>query len=383
MQELYLNYLTINNVLPINKDRLFLCYHKLDKDTALEKGNYLKDLFDCAVFYLDYDLFPNPDIDALKKLVEGMYIFIPIVTKNFLGDSLCLDLFKFAKGKSIPVMPLMIDPSLGSEFNRVCGEIHFLQEKYDIVTYVSLEDKIKDFYNNVVGKKFSYEKQIKEAFKYSIFLSYRRCDREKAYPIIAKLHEDEELYDVGAWYDEFLTYGENFANEIIEKIQNSTIVIIFITNNAFEPGNYVKDEEFNKAKKFGKIIIPVYSEEFDLDEFHKCFPGLMDPISVDEMPNEIKKNIVVTRNADAMHDFFVGVGYLYGMCVPKDAQKAEQIFLKHIDNTNCVRVLAEMYRSGQGVPVDMEKALELKEVLVELEQEENIAYFMEVNICQC
>ena len=60
-------------------------------------------------------------------------------------------------------------------------------------------------------------KRVRAAFDAYIFLSYRKKDRKYANELMRLIHSNPECRDIAIWFDEFLTPGESFK-ENIEKI---------------------------------------------------------------------------------------------------------------------------------------------------------------------
>ena len=241
MSELYLNCYTVDNVSPINKKHVFLSYHKGDFNLMLKQAYHLGEMLDCAVYYLNYVEFPYPDVDELCSLIKGMDLFVPIVTKLYLdecGDydehgEVIFDLlnyiFRFAEETCLPIMPLVFEEGLEKDFNRICGKIHFLQDGIDKNQYTSLDEKIINFYNELFEPQDKGLVELKPLVN-KIFISYRRKDKKDVRKLIDLIQCSDELFDVGLWYDEFLTTGQKYDYEITSKIDNSTMMIIFITD---------------------------------------------------------------------------------------------------------------------------------------------------------
>lgn len=366
MQELSFVCLTINNVSPINKSHLFLSYAKQDKELMLKEATYLRDLLDCAVFYLDYDEFPNPDVEEFRSLADKVDIFVPIITDNYLNDSFELKaLFQHVKDKGVAVMPLVEESGIENRFNAKCGNIQFLQDNGVTNNYTSLEDKIKNFYNRVTKKeKLFSDDAFSSCFANKIFISYRRMDRPKARHLIDKVLDDEELYDVGLWYDEFLSIGKEYDIEINDKIKESTIMLMYITHRVFGEYNYVKDEEYPTARDTNKvIIIPVYEEEYDKAAFKRDFPSLMEPIHLDHALDEIKKHLLPVQRSEE-HDIDVALAYLASDGVIRSIDRAERILLKHENHPLAMETLANIYSGRFGYKQDFDKAIIYFERLV-------------------
>ena len=376
MSDLHFFCITSNDVSPINKKRLFILHHPANQELMRKKAKHLAKLLDCAVYYLNYGQFRYPDADEFCSLLNGMDIVVPFVTEEFLDETeeddryegmfdLIQYVFRYVKKRHIPMMPLMIDEGLEKDFDRICGKIHFLQNNESEHRYLTLDEKIKNFYDQIIHPVEEGEPEP-IVLKNRIFISYRRKDKDAAKKLIDLVKNYEDFYDVGLWYDELLTVGFEYDNEIKGKIANSTIMLMYVTNNIFGSYNYVKDEEYPAAK--GKIpIIPIYDEPFDKDKFNETFPDLINPVHISECIDEIKKHLV-KENRSIGHDIEVAKAYLYGDGVIKSVDKAESILLKHKDNIFVVSYLASIYRGRFGYKYDLEKAIVYQKILSDKSQ---------------
>lgn len=74
-----------------------------------------------------------------------------------------------------------------------------------------------------------------------IFISYKRLDKEKVFPIVQEIRQKT---DIDCWLDlEGIESGDQFQNVIIEAIENADIVIFMLSQNFIAP---YKDEKTGK-----------------------------------------------------------------------------------------------------------------------------------------
>lgn len=342
--EIHLQVKTRNGASPIDKTRIYLSYAKNDKDLMLEKRDYLLKMFDCAVYYMDQDVYDNPDVKEAQNLLKNINIFVPIITKRYLDPNNCFELrnlFSYARNNKIPIMPLIQDKSLHSQFNKICGHIQFADDSKDNSNQETIDRKIKAFYQSIVNPD-NLNQIIPKHFKNKIFISYRRKDKELIKPVLEVLSNDEELYDTSIWFDDFLSVGKIYDKEITNKLKSANIVIFLVTDNIFEKGNFVKDEEYPVVETMNKNNISIYFNKYNKEEFAKHYPYLNEPTTLDNLVGSIKQYLKpVERNNE--HDAYVALGYLRGISVPKNEKRGEEILLRHIDDPFSMKILRDYY----------------------------------------
>jgi formylglycine-generating enzyme required for sulfatase activity len=88
-----------------------------------------------------------------------------------------------------------------------------------------------------------------------IFISYAHSDGERVYPEIKALH------DLGyrIWYDEGITPGNEWSEEIAQAITGSTMFIVFISRNAIQSRNVKREIDY--ALDENKHFLAVHLEE--------------------------------------------------------------------------------------------------------------------------
>lgn len=91
-----------------------------------------------------------------------------------------------------------------------------------------------------------------------IFLSYAHADKEIVDKIIVGLKQDM----CRVWYDEGLTPGESWNDDLAEHLKNAAVVVVVLTQSAII-SQYVK-AEINYAISKKIKLIPVFLEQIDL-----------------------------------------------------------------------------------------------------------------------
>ena len=173
------------------------------------------------IYYYDEEVY---DADIYSQLVSQMNAMIVIVSGDFLQAdcrSKSLDI-KIARKYDIPIIPIYFDGSIQA-FNEQIGNIELINTKEGDFLY-----KIRKHLNQCLANQTLFER-IKQEFSGKIFLSYRKNDVELAKSVLNILYQDERFWDVSVWYDDYLTPGENYDDEIeyktasISEMQKSSL----------------------------------------------------------------------------------------------------------------------------------------------------------------
>ena len=94
-------------------------------------------------------------------------------------------------------------------------------------------------------------------FDATIFLSYRKKDRAYALELMKLIHDVPRAQGVRIWYDEFLSIGRDFNENIDNELKNCDLFALTVTPNTLEKGNYVLDTEIPNARKYEKSFMAV------------------------------------------------------------------------------------------------------------------------------
>ena len=91
-----------------------------------------------------------------------------------------------------------------------------------------------------------------------IFISYAHLDAEIVFPEIKKFHD--EGYPV--WYDQGLTPGQEWDDEIALALMDCSLLVVFISKNSMASNNV--QDEIKLALNEKIDIVPIYFEETPL-----------------------------------------------------------------------------------------------------------------------
>ena len=262
---------------PKGKAKVYFCCHPNDFDQYFETiSDDILGIQDCSLWYCDTNTVKNDDFFAD---LEQMQLFVmPITTKLLSSDNDAINIeFPFAIKNHIPVLPLMQEAGLEELFNRKCGDLQFLDKNNSDDTAIGYHEKLEKYLSSVlVGNELT--NKVRAAFDAHIFLSYRKKDRKYAQELMRLIHNNEFCRDVAIWYDEFLTPGENFDDEIRRIIHDCDLFALTLSPSIAQPrvdekgeehDNYIVMHEYPLARKLGKKILPADFNEVDYAELGK------------------------------------------------------------------------------------------------------------------
>ena len=264
---------TKGNSTPERKPRVYFTCHPEDFDKYFEK--ICEDIFqthDCAIFYTETmteeieEKYKESDLGQMNLFV------IPVTFKLLSQPNRAMDSdFRYAQEKHIPALPIMMEPGLDAVYARKdkFGEKQYLDPYAQDATAISYAEKLKKYLEAVLISDETAAR-VRKAFDAYIFLSYRKKDRHYANELMKLIHSHPEYRDIAIWYDEFLTPGESFRENIERMMQDSKLFTLLVTPNLLEyvdgQPNYVMAHEYPDAKAAGMDILPTEMEETDKNE---------------------------------------------------------------------------------------------------------------------
>lgn len=365
---------------PQRKPRVYFTCHPKDFSNCFEK--ICEDIFktqDCAIYYTE-DM--NEEIEEKYKESDlgQMNLFVIPVTFSLLSESnraMSSDL-KYAQENHIPILPIMIEPGLTSLYSQKDKfyELQYLDPFSNDLTAISYEEKLKKFLNSVLISD-EMAKKIRNAFDAYIFMSYRKKDRHYANELMKMIHKHPEFHTIAIWYDEFLTPGESFRENIEKMMRSSKLVTLLVTPNLLEyvdgKPNYVMEHEYPDARKAEIEILPIEMETTDKNELHSKYDNIPECVR----PNDteaFKKRLfdTLSRTAhseskdDPEHNFLIGLAYLEGIDVEVDHAKGFTL-VSNTANSGFIpamKKMRELYMIGDAVKADYYKGISWQSKIV-------------------
>lgn len=268
---------------PSGKPRVFFCCHPTDFNRCFLPitEDILQLHRNCAVWYLDeQQQLEQEELEDFFFELRHMQLIVFPVTDNFLGEDNFVrnHILPFAQEKHIPLLPVLQDENLGGEFNKLCGCIQCMIRQSNNMDSRNYEKKLSHFLNAVLSND-TLADVIHKIWDLSIFLSYRKKDRKYARELMELIHKSKYCRRAAIWYDEYLTPGEEFNQEIEEKINSCDLFIMIITPNLLESNNYVQQIEYPVAKKKGIYLVPVEMVPADREMLYSEYDELPSVIS--------------------------------------------------------------------------------------------------------
>lgn len=366
---------TKDNSPPSGKPKVFFTCHPQDWDAWFLP--VCEDLFqfcNCAVYYDDPEN-PSPRDNDYDARLRGMNLMVIPVTAVFLSHpSPALDHdFRYAMEHHIPILPLVQEPGLDKLFAQKCGNLQYLDKTLRSATAIPYEEKLAQFLKGVLLDDDMVQK-IRSHFDGYVFLSYRKKDRRYIRELMKLIHSFPQFRDIALWYDEYLTPGEDFNDEIQTHLNDSKLFAMIVTPNLVNEKNYVQEYEYPQAMKQEKPVVPIQYEPTDGDSLRRDYPDIpdcLDPADTAGVEAALDRTLagfaLRYNDTDPVHCYHIGLAYLTGTDVEVDLDLALQLITQAAEAglTEAMEKLADMYRTGEGVAFDPNRAIFWLERLVD------------------
>lgn len=371
---IWLKVRTKGNASPKGKSRVYFSCHPDDFDKYFE--DVCEQIFrtqDCAIYYTE-DMNASYSDENWENDLGQMNLFVmPVTFKLLSGGNRSLDTdLSFAQKMHIPILPLSMESGLVELFTEKFGKLQYLSPYEKDETAISYEEKLKSFLESVlIGTEM--RKRVQAAFDAYIFLSYRKKDRKYANELMRLIHKNPLYRDIAIWYDEFLTPGEEYSDNIEEALSKSSLFSLLVTPNLLEKTNYVMTTEYPAACEKGKKILPVEMIDTEYKSLTEQYPNLpvmvkgCDDSAFRERLKKEMENIAREENdEDPIHNYLIGLAYLEGIDVEKDSECAVELITMaaEADLPEAMEKLAEMYYDGLAVERDWIKWVEWLEKIM-------------------
>ena len=357
----------------IKKENVYITGHAQDAQWFQLIGDDVLNLWDCKV-YTEAGSQAGEDMDEHLLFLRGMSLVIVVVTERFLAEeNMARDVdIAFLKEKQIPFLPITVEEGLEPLFNSVCGAVELVNR-----SSVDYEKKMREYLDGLFGDDELYM-SVQKVFSCRIFLSYRKKDRQHILPLMQMLHQSDACQDIAIWYDDFLTLGEAYDNEIDNYINTSEIFVLAVTPNLLEPENYVMKIEYPKACALRKRIIPVELLPTDREALQQAYPGLPECIQISDI-RTLEDTLQKARQdlqteaglPSAERDYLLGQAYLKGISVEMNRERGITLLRKaaQADHLRAAYHLGRIYFTGQGMERDLVEAQRWLEKHAQLSRE--------------
>lgn len=345
--------------------KLFCDFHRKDRGHFLRIKNDIFDVCKCTLFYYGEDA---PGEADLELDIGEASLYVLIVSSHVLFDpDFDLRGYHLARKRNIPILPILVENGLEEAFNEKFGNLQCISTCLEAVdpTAVPYTEKLRNFLTQTFALSLDIA-AVRHAFDTSIFLSYRKKDRQYAQKLLEAIHSDDKLKNIAVWYDEFLIPGEDFNDNIRAELENSALFLLMVTPSILEDGNYIRIVEYPVACALQKSILPVESVPTDPALLQSAYPQIPETVGAADGQQlkqsilaALKRNGITVSERTAQRDLFIGFAFLKGLYVEKNPA----IALELIENAarggvlEAMPMLASIYKYGDGCPVDIAKAV--------------------------
>ncbi len=369
------SYKTRGNTSPLAKRGIFVHAMPMDqtqRDQLIQDVLALPDGRSYSVWFTNEPehLFEQNNISE----IQHMNLFVIIVSEAMLAhaEKHAHISFESISVAGLPVLPVFCTPDVIPRFNKRFGNLHGLSltaQDYRSQLEVQLKNRLvtDQLVNSIIA----------DAFTGQVFLSYRKKDRAEALRIMHAMHNTPWSESLAIWYDEFLTGGRDFNEEIRSALENSEAVCLVVTPSLLEPDNYVYSIEYPYAVKASKDILPIEAKSTDhvaLETLYKGIPRCISLDDADMVEAAVFKYCQQTKREtrDFYLKYLLGMAYLIGLRVEKDVNRAKKLL---IDAANrgifeAARQLGMMYLRGIGVKRDIPTSIQWKKTAFQLAEKQ-------------
>ncbi len=367
-----MEYRTRGNADPSGKPRVYFTCHPDDFSRYFDQ--ICQDIFkthDCAIYYTADMTAPFLEQDKPTDLGSHNLFVVPVTFRLLREPNRAMDVdIAYAKAQGIPIAPFMMEPGIDEFYAQPdkFGERQYLNPFSGDLTEISYADKLRKYLEAVLISDET-ARRIRNAFDAYIFLSYRKKDRRYANELMQRIHKSEHFRDIAIWYDEFLTPGESFRENIERILSDSKLFALLVTPNLLEEPagkpNFVMGQEYPKAHDSGMPILPAEMEATDKAALSAKFDGLpacADPYndeSFQALLLETLSRVAVERKDHAPeHNFLIGLAYMEGIDMEVDRERGFRLVTDAADGglPEAMEKLFDMYFNGTGVPLDYRQA---------------------------
>lgn len=276
---------------------------------------------------LDYDI-------QIANHIKNASLFVPMLTENMMSSShdaedYAVKELAVAIRLKVHYLPIYLeDVALeGVYLLNYAGKPSIFKHEYDDEN-MFIESCISTLKEELdSGADDDNQSNESEGFKTPNKLPPRAYDGNDSYIYVSYAHSDADVVfpDIerfisqgfNVWYDEGLASGSERPDQIVERLLNSSLQVVFLSDNAVESRN-VKDEIL-LAMDQSIPILPIYIEETKLKPGLRLRLGAIQSIYRHSMPEE--------KYVSQCLDAFKGFGL-----EPKAGQKQDKHNFKYLDS---------------------------------------------------
>ncbi|MBR5601150.1 MAG: tetratricopeptide repeat protein, partial [Clostridia bacterium] len=364
---------TKGNANPKGRPRVYFTCHPEDFSRYFEK--MCEDIFrthDCAVYYTEDVTAPLGGMEADTDLGQMNLFVVPVTFKLLSSPNRAMDVdIAYAKRHRIAILPFMMESGIDALYAQPdkFGERQYISPYSTDTTEISYADKLKRYLEAVLISDEAAQR-VRNAFDAYIFLSYRKKDRYFANRLIRLIHKNPEYRDIAIWYDEFLTPGESFMQNIDKALQESKLFALLVTPNLLEEPdgkpNFVMATEYPAAIRAGMEVLPAEMVDTDKEQLREKYAGLPECVDAQD-ESALRARLLAAldklagseNDRDPEHNFLIGLAYRDGIDVEVDRERALALITSaaQADLPEAMAELYRMYTDGFLVELDYRKAV--------------------------
>ena len=375
-----------SNGKPEKKPRIYFASHPEDFSRHFERLS--EDIYkshDVVFYYTENMTEALTEENKTLDIGRCNLVIVPVTLKLLTEENRALtEDIPYAKSQNIPVLPVMMESGLGTLYKKAFGESQYLDPYSKDSTAISYKEKLRKYLDSVlIGRELA--DRIRKAFDAFVFLSYRKIDRAYANTLMRLIHSDPECRDIAIWFDEFLTPGESFKENIENMLTDCDLFTVLVTPRILEKvqndngdtvDNYVVSTELPLAREKGRDILAVEMEETDKNALHTIqidSTVLPDATLKERFIASLSSVAIAKNDNDPEHNFLIGLAYLEGIDVETDREKAVELITSAAENglPEAMEKLYGMYENGVGVSLDYNESLRWAKALYEHHLEKN------------
>ena len=379
----YLKVVTRGGSTPKGKRRVYFTCHPKDFDKYFQK--VCDDIFktqDCAIYYTADMSAPIPEQYVESDLGQMNLFVVPITYALLTEKNRAMDFdlaYAMRDDVSIPILPLMMENGIDFFYEKKFGNRQYFSPYSQDLSAIGYEEKLKKYLSSILLDDGTIDR-IRKAFDAYIFLSYRKKDRNFANELMKQIHQNPLYRDIAIWYDEFLTPGEDFEENIYKAFDISKLFALLVTPNLVNEKNYVQTTEYPLARKSGKKILPAEWVDTDKKLLKEQYPDIpqcvngKDQAELDKGIADALKTIALQSNDnDPEHCYLIGLAYLDGIDVEINVPYAIELITSAAEKEylDAMDKLYRMYLDGDRVKIDYNAAKKWAQKLYEFELKTN------------
>lgn len=380
-----LNVITRDNSPYQGKPKVYISYYEADRKIVAESiaAMFLKHR-NCAVYYAD-------EVDSVLSIDEKVEIFkemrvvvFPVFAEKLFSIAKAGSDFELCRQEHILVLPMLMDNTENAAFyekyQEVFGDYQLLMPNIVDSSKISfdeiLEERLRRIFSldcdpesyHVYRREGLFPDKLKSiilsAFRGSVFLSYRKSDRKLARKLINSIRSEPDLIDVMIWFDEYLVPGENYNDELQQRISECDVFLILGTEAAVQEDNYILKHEYPEARNAEKLMILICVDKSVEIQCRQCFSYAQTVIETGQLSSVGRVLVEILREKKGKMDaepyeksYLLGKAYLEGVLTETNRAEGVRLLEQAADGGHvpAMRLLAHLYHEGIGVATNPEK----------------------------